>query len=118
MTREQLQFLLPVVFPVGPDVRNSQVTKGDTAIPEKDKVSSLEKYAMLLPNPNQTNGSNMLKIVKDIIEGETRVLVSSMTMEQILADLNSFKRVLSNNVQAELGQYGLKVYNGEVKELR
>jgi flotillin len=107
MTRENLQFLLRVAFNVGP--RTS---------PENDEVSPhLKKYVMLLPNAKNTNGSHVQKIVKDVIEGRARVLVSSMTMEQIRADLNSFMKVLSNNIQAELDQYGLKIHNAEAKEL-
>jgi flotillin len=81
-------------------------------------VSPLEKYAMFPTNAKNPNSSHVQSIVKGIIEGETRVLVTGMVIEGILADLTSFKKTLSNNIQAELDQFGLKVYNAEVKELR
>jgi flotillin len=117
MTREKLQFLLPVVFTVGPDVGNPQAAKDNTANVENNEVSPLEKYAMLLADGKTKNGSHVQNIIKGIIEGETRVLVSSMTMEEIFAERDAFKKRVFNNIQAELDQFGLKVYNAKVKEL-
>jgi flotillin len=118
MTRETLQFLLPVVVTVGPNVTNHQTAKDDTARLESDQASPLEKYAMFQTSAKNPNSSQVQSIVNGIIEGETRALVTSMVIEGILADLNSFKKTLSNNIQSELDHFGLKVYNAEVKELR
>jgi len=133
MTRERFQFLLPTVFNIGPNAANHEPTKDDTAILENDQVSPLEKYVIFLTNvknPKSFNSHVIYNdqcystsfhvecIIKGIMEGETRVLVTSMVMEEILADLNSFKETLSNNIQAELDQFGLKIYNAEVIELR
>lgn len=92
MTIEKLQFALPAVFTIGPENR-----------PE-----SLKKYALLLSgNPDGTPGtssgkpggvivptqrSHVQDIVKGIIEGETRVIVSSMTMEEIFKERQVFKQ--------------------------
>jgi flotillin len=113
-----LQFLLSVAFTVGPDVRNPQAAKDDTAHPEHDKVSPLEKYAMFLATAKNTNGSHVDNIVKGIVESETRVLVSSMTMEEMFTARDTFKKRVFENIQAELDQFGLKIYNAGVKELR
>lgn len=95
MTKEKLQFLLPVVFTVGPDV-NSRGANGDAvedheinhivAEAPADRGDSLLKYAMLLADSRdksrgvENEGHQHLEdIVKGIIEGETRVLVSSMS---------------------------------------
>ena len=88
MTREKLQFLLPVVFTVGPDVNQRGAIAGQSPrdapsiehSPE-DRGDALMKYAMLLAeaedNKNAANKSQHIEnIVKGIIEGETRVLVS------------------------------------------
>lgn len=121
MTREKLQFLLPVVFTVGPDVNN----RGRN-FPEQDQVreeefredpdDSLVKYAMLLAN--STDNQHIDNIIKGIIEGETRVIVSSMSMEEIFTEREQFKSRVSKNIAEELGQFGLKIYNANVKELR
>jgi flotillin len=96
MTREKLQFLLPVVFTVGPDVnqRGGNAAQVDRAhhdavqadqhdVPLVDRGDALMKYAMLLADGDASNKNASAKqhienIVKGIIEGETRVLVSSM----------------------------------------
>ncbi|GAW23631.1 hypothetical protein ANO14919_132050 [Xylariales sp. No.14919] len=127
MTKEKLQFLLPVVFTVGPDVNargaNSKfapdASSGEHAR-EEDRGDALMKYAMLLADSSEKNkGTQYLEnIVKGIIEGETRVLVSSMTMEEIFTAREEFKRRIFRNIQEELDQFGLKIYNANVKELK
>lgn len=126
MTKEKLQFLLPVVFTVGPDVnaRGANAKSGAEAgrvHTQEDRGDSLMKYAMLLTDTN-AKGDNttafLENIVKGIIEGEVRVLVSSMTMEEIFTEREEFKRRIFRNIQSELDQFGLKIYNANVKELR
>lgn len=87
MTREKLQFLLPVVFTVGPDVNQRGGNAGQAPVdggriedaPE-DHGDALMKYAMLLAEAESTKSTStkqhLENIIKGIIEGETRVLVS------------------------------------------
>lgn len=98
MTKEKLQFLLPVVFTVGPDVNARGANAKAGAEPgrvhtQEDRGDSLMKYAMLLTDTN-AKGNNtttfLENIVKGIIEGEVRVLVSSMTMEEIFTEREEF----------------------------
>ncbi|UKZ81726.1 hypothetical protein TrVFT333_009498 [Trichoderma virens FT-333] len=126
MTKEKLQFSLPVVFTVGPDVnqRGANIKGGvttdtvshdgepidETTDHREDSGDALVKYAMLLARSNSGN--------KGIIEGETRVLVSGMTMEEIFTEREVFKRRIFRNIQGELQQFGLKIYNSNVKELK
>lgn len=140
MTKEKLQFLLPVVFTVGPDVnqRGANAKRGNKAqdlmasagvedhsvagssagIEAHDHVSdhrredrgdSLMKYAMLLADSGAKKVNNthqfLENIVKGIIEGEVRVLVSSMTMEEIFTEREVFKRRIFRNIQGELVSY-------------
>jgi flotillin len=93
MTREKLQFLLPVVFTVGPHVNKrggnapaGQQSANDAPAHEdatEDHGDALMKYAMLLAaaddKKNVGRSQHIENIVKGIIEGETRVLVSSMS---------------------------------------
>ncbi|RYP69913.1 hypothetical protein DL771_005806 [Monosporascus sp. 5C6A] len=138
MTKEKLQFLLPVVFTIGPDVnqrganakreKKQQIAHhGDNDeasvvdhIHDEDGGDALTKYAMLLAeNSDLKKGQHYLEnIVKGVIEGETRVLVSSMTMEEIFTEREEFKRRIFKNIQGELDQFGLKIYNANVKELK
>ena len=112
MTMEKLQFALPAVFTIGPS----------------NDLDALKKYAMLLANkepdassrniirPGESN--HVRDIVKGIIEGETRVIISGMTMEQVFKERKMFKDKVIENVQHELEQFGLRIYNANVKELR
>jgi len=135
MTKEKLQFLLPVVFTVGPDVNQRGANnrfEGDNDHNEgddnrEDRGDSLMKYAMLLADSGGDRGASkksqndkifLENIVKGIIEGETRVLVSSMTMEEIFTEREVFKKRIFRNIQGELDQFGLKIYNANVKELK
>ncbi|KAI4164872.1 MAG: hypothetical protein LQ342_001505 [Letrouitia transgressa] len=112
MTIEKLQFSLPAVFTIGPD----------------DKPEPLKKYAKLLTGQGQGQGprkgatptgrNHVQDIVKGIIEGETRVIVSGMTMEEIFKERQVFKTKVIDNVQSELNQFGLRIYNANVKELQ
>ncbi|PGH23698.1 hypothetical protein AJ80_02304 [Polytolypa hystricis UAMH7299] len=105
MTIEKLQFALPAVFTIGPD----------------NNIEALKKYALLLTGgaaSKSTSGNHVQDIVKGIIEGETRVIVSSMTMEEIFKERQVFKQHVIENVQNELDQFGLRIYNANVKELQ
>lgn len=97
MTVEKLQFSLPAVFTIGP----------------ANNMAALKKFALLLsgnpdkPDPKGTNLMNptsrhhVQDIVKGIIEGETRVIVSSMSMEEIFKGRQVFKTKGTSN--PELG---------------
>ncbi|KAK4548756.1 hypothetical protein LTR36_008529 [Oleoguttula mirabilis] len=113
MTSEKLQFSLPAVFTIGP----------------QDEEKALMKYAVLLTGdsdgqpPTQkhaiTPGRNHVQeIVKGIIEGETRSIVSNMTMEELFNNRRLFKAQVIECVQKELDQFGMQVYNANVKELQ
>jgi flotillin len=117
MTIEKLKFSLPAVFTIGP----------------ADSPEALEKYAVLLTGESdgrtaQTASrgivsvaegrSHVQEIVKGIIEGETRSIVSTMTMEELFRERKIFKDKVIQQVQSELDQFGLCIYNANVKELQ
>ncbi|KAL1640144.1 hypothetical protein SLS58_007258 [Diplodia intermedia] len=110
MTVEKLKFSLPAVFTIGPE----------------DTIESMTKYAVLLSGELDGNGmrsietgrSHVQDIVKGVIEGETRSVVSTMTMEELFSARKVFKQKVIENVQSELDQFGLRVYNTNIKELQ
>jgi flotillin len=111
MTVEKLNFSLPAVFTIGPE----------------DTDEALTKYAKLLTgddarNVGKSKGADKVNyvqnIVKGIIEGETRSIVSTMTMEELFRERKVFRDSVIKNVQGELEQFGLKIYNANVKELQ
>lgn len=46
------------------------------------------------------------------------MIVSGMTMEEIFKERQLFKSKVIENVQEELNQFGLRIYNANVKELQ
>lgn len=99
MTIEKLQFQLPAVFTIGP---------------EDDKLTdrlALRKYVKILGGgPSQgASHDHILDICRGIIEGETRVIVSGMTMEEIFKERQVFKSKVIEHIQSELNQFGLKM---------
>jgi flotillin len=123
MTKEKLQFSLPVVFTVGPDLNQRGANRGTSDgepddFDREDRGDALMKYAMLLASSEEVENVNQSQhvgsIVKGIIEGETRVLVSSMTMEEIFTEREVFKKRIFRNIQNELSQFGLLIFNANV----
>ena len=106
MTSEKLQFSLPAVFTIGPH----------------DGMQSLMKYAVLLTGDSDghvttnkggtiaTGRNHVQEIVKGIIEGETRSIVSNMTMEELFNNRRLFKSQVIECVQKELDQVGIYRY--------
>ncbi|KAL9167115.1 hypothetical protein ABFS82_05G075600 [Erythranthe guttata] len=101
MSAEKLPFILPAVFTIGPRI---------------DDESSLLKYAKLI-SPHDKLSHHVKELVQGIIEGETRVLAASMTMEEIFKGTKEFKQEVFGKVQLELDQFGLLIYNANVKQL-
>ncbi|KAI9097938.1 hypothetical protein K1719_025709 [Acacia pycnantha] len=101
MSAEKLPFILPAVFTIGP---------------KADEKECLFKYARLLSAHDQLS-HHINDLVQGVIEGETRVLAASMTMEQIFKGTKEFKKQVFDHVQLELNQFGLLIYNANVKQL-
>ncbi|XVF07178.1 hypothetical protein REPUB_Repub06bG0116200 [Reevesia pubescens] len=101
MSAEKLPFVLPAVFTIGPRV---------------DDEDSLLKYAKLI-SPHDKLSNHVKELVQGIIEGETRVLAASMTMEEVFKGTKEFKLEVFGKVQLELNQFGLLIYNANVKQL-
>lgn len=101
MSAEKLPFILPAVFTIGP---------------RADDQQSLHRYAKLI-SPHDKLSNHVKDLVQGIIEGETRVLAASMTMEEIFKGTKEFKQEVFEKVQLELNQFGLLIYNANVKQL-
>ncbi|XP_027154251.1 flotillin-like protein 3 [Coffea eugenioides] len=101
MSAEKLAFLLPAVFTIGPRV---------------DDHECLVKYAKLLSH-HKRDSHDVMELVKGVIEGETRVLAASMTMEEIFRGTKEFKKEVFEKVQLELDQFGLLIYNANIQQL-
>ncbi|KAL5575900.1 hypothetical protein UlMin_017599 [Ulmus minor] len=101
MSAEKLPFILPAVFTVGPCVNDKE---------------ALVLYAKLL-STCEKESNHVNELLLGIIEGETRALAASMTMEDIFIGTKEFKREVFEKVQLELNQFGLLIYSANVKQL-
>jgi flotillin len=99
MSKEKLEFTFPAVFTIGP----------------KNNSESLTNYSRFLLNQEdgQING-----LIRGVIEGETRSLSSSLLIEDIFSGRTEFKKDILDNVQKQLDQYGLEIYNANIEELK
>jgi len=98
MSREKMEFRLPGVFTIGP----------------RDDPEALKRYSILLGDKKL---EKIDEIIEGVIEGETRVLSAAMEIEEIFNDRDAFKVQIIERVQKELDQFGLIIYNANIKEL-
>ncbi|KAK5686716.1 hypothetical protein LTS12_029028, partial [Elasticomyces elasticus] len=105
MTLEKLQFSLPAVFTIGPENETAALRKYALLLSGSSKGTDFHKKADAI---DPARKDHVQDIVKGIIEGETRVIVSSMSMEEIFKDRQIFKDRVIENVQKELEQFGLR----------
>ena len=74
-------------------------------------------YAKLIAASQIRSPNLVIDLVKGVIEGETRVLASSMTMEEIFQGTKKFKQQVFDQVQLALNELGLYIYSANVKQL-
>ncbi len=143
MSSGKMKFYLPGVFTVGPRVKLELTNKDieaekarlvKPALTEKDRGSLLERlkfkslslYAQYLlgsedemeVSTNEAEQESCLeKLIRGMIEGETRVLAAQMSIEKIFNDRVGFKAEIIANIQEELDQYGLEISNANIEEL-
>lgn len=112
MSIEKLDFLLPAVFTIGPNINVDD---------HEFTMKELKKYAILINSTAQQPNNNINSLdhlIKGILEGETRFVSASMTIEDIFKNRAEFKQNIVEKVQIELHQFGLKVFNANIKELQ
>jgi flotillin len=115
MTIEKLKFALPAVFTIGPDDTMEAMLKYATLLTGSDSGATQKSSTAVSVGEGR---DHVQDIVKGIIEGETRSIVSTMSMEELFKERRIFRDKVIKNVQSELDQFGLKIYNANVKELQ
>ena len=99
MSKEKMEFELPGVFTISP----------------KNTTPCLRQYSERL---SETSEENLLHLIKGVIEGETRILTASMTIEDIFSNKQNFKETIVQGVQRELEQFGLEINNANIREMQ
>uniref|UniRef100_J3N3H5 Flotillin-like n=1 Tax=Oryza brachyantha TaxID=4533 RepID=J3N3H5_ORYBR len=120
MSAEKLAFNLPAVFTIGPKILpppgNDASRQGHRRALMPESEEALLLYAKLIA-PLDHASNHVKELVKGVIEGETRVLAASMTMEEIFQGTKKFRKEVFEQVQLDLNKFGLYIYNANVKQL-
>lgn len=98
MSKEKMEFILPGVYTIGP----------------KDDKEVLKRYATLMSNKNE---AECTAIIKGIIEGETRVLTASLTLEEIFSGRDAFRDNVTTRIDKELAKIGFGIHNANIQEM-
>lgn len=109
MSSEKLLFSLPGIFTIGPNVDNSE----DFA-PGTNSYNNLVKYATFFGTVAQEHQQHT---IRGIIEGELRSRCAQLTLEEIFSDRVKFKHTVVDSIQSDLNQFGLKIFNANIREL-
>uniref|UniRef100_A0A0E0R0H4 Flotillin-like n=1 Tax=Oryza rufipogon TaxID=4529 RepID=A0A0E0R0H4_ORYRU len=125
MSSEKLPFRLPAAYTIGPSPKIKRNPVVDGPAPPADTQRRLEDcdeealllYAKLIAASQIRSPNHVIDLVKGVIEGETRVLASSMTMEEIFQGTKKFKQQVFDQVQLALNELGLYIYSANVKQL-
>lgn len=99
MSNERITFGMPTVFTIGPE----------------DDIEQIKKYAKFL---HTTSTDDLKSKIIGIIQGETRVAAGKVRLDDLFNDRNEFKQIIVKNIDSELSQFGLKVYNANIGELK
>lgn len=99
MSKEKLDFIFPAVFTIGP----------------KNSNEALINYSRYLLNQNEEQINDL---IFSVLEGESRALASGLSIEEIFSGRVEFKNGVVQNVQKQLDQYGLEIYNANIEELK
>lgn len=99
MSSEKISFNMPTVFTVGP----------------KDDIDALKIYAKLL---QAATPDGVKSKIQNIIHGETRLEAGKMSLGDLFNNREKFKELIVGNINKELSQFGLHVYNANLEELR
>ena len=102
MTREKIEFKLPMVFSVAP------------ILPEEDLEATI-RFARYFSD--STDAATLKSTILGIVEGEARQLTAEMSVEDLFHKRDVFKSLINEKVGNEIKELGLKIINANIKEL-
>jgi flotillin len=101
MSKEKIEFALPMNFTFGP------------ANPLEDQEGFL-RYARLM---HDSSPDTLTKTILGVVEGETRGLTSTLTVEEMFNARDKFKTEVLDKIKLHLHSLGLNLYNANIREL-
>lgn len=100
MSFQRIPFKMPSVWTIGPKNDNSE---------------ALTSYARLLAEKGH---GGLQTTVEGVIQGETRVLTANIDLNDLFSNRDTFKEKVVNRINEIIDDFGLKVYNANIAELR
>lgn len=118
MSKEKVEFSLPGLYTIGimAPISNFQPRIAKISVGPHDAPEALHRYVLLMSG-REKQPIDMDEMIKGVIEGETRVLAAGLEIEEIFNGRAIFRERIVSTVQEELAQFGLKIYNANIKEL-
>jgi len=101
MSKHKVEFKLPVVFTIGPKD------------PEVD-LDAFKRYAQTMTDLGK---DEIDKVVRGVIEGETRGLTANLSVEEMFSGKDRFRDEVVQKIQVDLSKMGLEIYNANIKEM-
>lgn len=101
MSKEKVEFKLPVVFTVGPQD------------PRVD-LEGFKSYARIM---NDLGENELRNTIGGMIEGETRGLTAQMTIEEMFSRKDIFRETVVEKIGSDLGDLGMRIFNGNIQEM-
>lgn len=101
MSKEKIEFALPMNFTFGP------------VNPLEDQDGFL-RYARLM---HDSSPDTLTKTILGVVEGETRGLTSTLTVEEMFSAREKFKTEVLDKIKVHLHNLGLNLYNANIREL-
>ena len=99
MSLEKIAFNMPTVFTIGPN----------------DSYESLKKFSKYFQSTAKTN---VEEVIYGIVKGEARMAAGKISLDHLFNNRQIFKDQLVRDINDQLEQFGLKVHNANIEELK
>ncbi len=102
MSKEKVEFKLPVSFTIGP----------------MDPLINPNAFKRFATTMNDLGQSEMEKMIQSIVEGETRSLTATLTIEEMFESKDKFRSEVIDKIQTDLDrEFGMHIYTGTIREM-
>jgi flotillin len=101
MSKEKVEFKLPVVFTVGP-------------VDPRTQLNEFKNYARMM---NDLSPEAVRDTIGGMVEGETRGQTAQMTIEEMFSQKDVFRETVVSKIEEDLQKLGLRIFNANIKEM-
>ena len=101
MSKEKVEFKLPVVFTIGP-------------VDPADNMDGFNSYAKMM---NDMTNDEVRRTIGGMIEGETRGQTAQLTIEEMFSQKDIFRETVVKKIDVDLKHLGMRILNANIKEM-